>query len=388
LPAVTLWSQLTMATPTTNRSAKREEMKNVQLVLATALVFIAPLVVRGQKVTQLSQVVDQATPAIIWPAPSAITYGTALTATQLNATVTGYDGNAVAGTFTYSPASGTILTTGTQTLTVTFTPADTTNYSSSTKTIYLTVNQATPSITWALPAAITYGTALSDTQLSAKAGGYDGSALHGTYSYSPASGELLSAGIHMLTVSFTPADAVNYTAATKSVSLTVNQATPTMIWTTPAAITYGTALSAIQLNATATGYYGNTLPGAFAYSPAAGAVLSAGTHDLAVVFVPTDSSNYTSATTSVNLSVNKASTTITGGTSLGTSIFGDSITFAFKAAPRASGINPTGTLTIADGTTTLGTIMLTNGTASYTTSALTAGNHSIVATYNGDSNYE
>ena len=51
-----------------------------------------------------------ATPTVTWAAPAAITYGTALSATQLDATAS------VPGTFTYTPAAGTILGAGTQTL--------------------------------------------------------------------------------------------------------------------------------------------------------------------------------------------------------------------------------------------------------------------------------
>ena len=49
----------------------------------------------------------------------------------------------------------------------------------------------------------------------------------------------------------------------------VNKATPVVTWPTPAAITYGTALSIAQLNATA------NVPGAFTYSPGTGTILSA-----------------------------------------------------------------------------------------------------------------
>ena len=57
-------------------------------------------------------------PVLTWPAPAAITQGTALGATQLNATAN------VPGTFVYSPAAGTVLPVGTHTLRVTFTPTD------------------------------------------------------------------------------------------------------------------------------------------------------------------------------------------------------------------------------------------------------------------------
>ena len=48
----------------------------------------------------------RATPVITWNNPANITYGTALSATQLNATAN------VAGSFTYTPAAGTVLNAG------------------------------------------------------------------------------------------------------------------------------------------------------------------------------------------------------------------------------------------------------------------------------------
>ncbi len=65
----------------------------------------------------------KADPAITWANPADIVYGTALGATQLNATAN------VPGTFAYSPAAGTTLNAGAQqTLSVSFTPSDTANY--------------------------------------------------------------------------------------------------------------------------------------------------------------------------------------------------------------------------------------------------------------------
>jgi translation initiation factor IF-1 len=235
--------------------------------------------------------VNKATPTITWATPAAITYGTALSSTQLNATSGG-----VNGTFTYSPLSGTVLDAGSQTLSVTFAPTNTTDYTSATGTVQLTVNKATPAISWSTPAAITYGTALSATQLDATSGG-----VAGTFGYSPAAGAVLTAGSQTLSVTFTPTDSTDYTTANGSVQLTVNQATPTMSWSTPAAITYGTALSSAQLNATSGG-----VNGTFTYTPASGTVLGAGTQTLSVTFKPTDTTDYVSATTTVQLTVSAA----------------------------------------------------------------------------------
>ncbi len=176
----------------------------------------------------------------------------------------------VPGTFDYNPVTGTVLNAGNnQNLSVTFTPTDTTDYTTATKTVQInvTVTQATPVITWTNPAAITYGTALSATQLNATA------SVPGIFAYNPVTGTVLNAGNNQnLSVTFTPTDITDYTTATKTVQInvTVTQATPVITWTNPAAITYGTALSATQLNATA------SVPGTFAYNPVTGTVLNAG----------------------------------------------------------------------------------------------------------------
>ena len=156
--------------------------------------------------------VVQATPAVTWHRPAAITVGTALSAKQLNATVN------VPGTFSYSPAGGTVLPVGTSTLRVTFTPADTVKYRAVSASVSLTVKpvvQATPAVTWNRPPAITYGTALSTEQLNATG------SVPGTFSYSPAAGTMLAAGTQILTVTFTPSDAVAFKTVSKSVLLTV-----------------------------------------------------------------------------------------------------------------------------------------------------------------------
>ena len=251
----------------------------------------------------VSQQVNANVPIITWANPAAITYGTALSSTQLNATAANGGGVTVPGTFAYSPAAGAVLNAGPQTLTVTFTPTDLANYTTATKTVSLTVNRATPLLGWT-PAvnSITYGTALGAQQLNATATGAGGAALAGSFVYTPASGTVLGPGAQTLSVTFTPTDA-NYVAASTTASITVGQATPTITWPTPASIAYGTALSATQLNATATGITGTTLPGTFVYSPAAGAVLTPGTQKLSVTFTPTDAVNYAVGTASVNLTV-------------------------------------------------------------------------------------
>lgn len=319
--------------------------------------------------------VDQATPTITWATPAAITYGTALSSTQLDATAS------VPGTFVYSPAAGAIEKGGSDKLSVTFTPTDEVDYTTATASVTLQVNTATPTITWATPAAITYGTALSGTQLDATAT-YNGTAVGGTFVYTPAKGAVLTAGTQTLSVTFTPTNTTNYAAPSSvSVTLQVNQATPKITWPKPAAITYGTALSSTQLDATA------SVPGTFAYSPAADNIPTAGTQNLSVTFTPTDNVDYTNATDSVTITVNQAAstTTITANTP-DPSVTGQSVTVSFSVTGAYG--TPTGTVTVtaSSGPTCSGT--LSGGAGSCALTFTATGSPKLTAVYSGDTNFK
>ena len=242
-----------------------------------------------------SLIIVKATPVLTWDNPADIIYGTALSATQLNATAN------VPGSFNYAPASGAVLEPGnTQSVTVTFTPTDVTNYNNASKSVTINVLKATPVITWSNPADIIYGTALSNTQLNATA------SVAGTFTYTPALNTVLNAGSGQnLKVDFTPTDPTHYNATSKTVTMNVSKATPALTWNNPADIIYGTALSAAQLNATA------NVAGSFVYTPAAGTVLNAGNaQTLTANFTPSDSTNFTTASKQVALNVLKAPLTV------------------------------------------------------------------------------
>jgi lysophospholipase L1-like esterase/uncharacterized membrane protein len=232
--------------------------------------------------------VTESAPVLSWTTPAAISYGTALSAAQLNATAS------VPGVFTYTPSVGTVLAAGSHTLSVTFTPTDVADYSVATVNVTLKVNESAPVLSWTTPAAISYGTALSAAQLNATA------SVPGVFTYTPSLGTVLAAGSHTLSVTFTPTDATDYSVATVNVTLKVNDSAPVLSWTTPAAISYGTALSAAQLNATA------SVPGVLTYSPSLGTVLASGSQTLSVTFTPTDTADYAIATASVTLAVSQA----------------------------------------------------------------------------------
>lgn len=230
--------------------------------------------------------VTRGTPAIEWPKPESITYGAPLNDTQLNAT------SSVPGTFQYHPGPGARLATGEHTLSVIFTPSNESDYTLAQAAVLLTVARATPSVSWPTPDPINNTTPLGSAQLNASA------SVPGTFAYRPAAGETLGTGAHALSVTFTPADCVNYMQAQASVPLTVIEPIPAAInWPSPSPISYGTVLGDEQLSAR------SSVPGSFLYVPAPGNLLPPGEYDLSVIFTPEDRVKYAEARAAVTLIV-------------------------------------------------------------------------------------
>jgi glucuronoarabinoxylan endo-1,4-beta-xylanase len=195
-------------------------MGAVRVRIDYALILLSALAVAGcggSGGSSNTTPVTKTTPTITWAAPAAITYGTALSATQLDATAS------VPGSFVYTPALGNVPTAGSQTLSVAFTPSDTTDYNSASGSVTLTVNKATPTITWS-PANLAAGNALTSAQLDASSGG-----VPGTFTYNPALGTVITAvGSTTLNVTFTPTDTTNYNNATGTATLQVVDSTTTV----------------------------------------------------------------------------------------------------------------------------------------------------------------
>ncbi|HEV7216266.1 MAG TPA: hypothetical protein VGP33_14210, partial [Chloroflexota bacterium] len=83
--------------------------------------------------------IAKATPLITWANPAGIVYGAALGAAQLAA------GANTAGTFSYTPAAGTVLHAGDdQTLAVAFAPTDIADYNAAAANVTINVLKATP----------------------------------------------------------------------------------------------------------------------------------------------------------------------------------------------------------------------------------------------------
>ena len=185
-------------------------------------------------------------------------------------------------------------------------------------------------------------------------------------------------GTHTFTVN--SQDLVGNVSPASSVTYTVGKTIPTVTWATPAPITYGTALSSTQLNATA------SVPGTFVYSPAAGTILSVGTQTLSVTFTPTDSATYSTVTKTVSLVVNKATTTTTITSVSPNPVLPNSpakITFTVVGSTQVT--LPTGTVTVKanTGESCSATVVVANCSITFAT----AGTRTLTASYPGDSSF-
>ena len=186
--------------------------------------------------------------------------------------------------------SGNTLTiTGAGTVVVAANQSGNSTYGPAQATQKLTVNQAQLTVT-ANNASMTYGgivPTLSGTVTGVVAG--DGI----TASYFTQASSTSTAGNYPIVATLNDPNGKlgNYAVINTSGTLTIGKATPAVSWATSASIPYGTALGSSQLNAT------STVAGSFSYSPSAGTVLTAGSHNISVNFTPTDATDYQQGST-------------------------------------------------------------------------------------------
>lgn len=316
-------------------------------------------------------------------------------------TVLFYDGNPAAGgtpigisqALTMGKASVTTagLSVSTHLIYAVYTPSSINFTGSTSRPLSQTVISATPTIAWASPAPITYGTALGPAQLDATA------SVPGSFAYSPAAGTVLKAGNNQtLSVTFTPTDNTDYTTASATTTIGVNKAAPSITWASPAPIAYGAALSSVQLDASSSwtvGGVSGSVPGTFTYSPAAGTVLRLGNNQtLSVTFAPMDSSDYTIVSATTRITVVPATTVVAlASSSADPSAYGQRVTFEAAVATIDCGSTAiSGTVAFYDGKPGAGGIEIgppqgvTGGHASIATATLSAGVHAIYAVYSPD----
>lgn len=242
-------------------------------------------------------------PNVAWSNPSDITYGTPLSGTQLNANAT------APGTFTYTPFSGTVLSTGlNQVLSVHFVPTDTITYKTVDKIVSINVNQATQTITttthapatavynFTFPVAATANSGL--TVLITTTGGC--SVAGGTVT--------MTSGVINCVVHYNQAGNINYNAAPEVTETTVaSKATPTLS-VTNSPVTYDGSAKTASVSGSVAGVVSNRKYNGLATVP-----INAGTYAITADFIPTDTADFNSLTaaSSGNFVINKANQTIT-----------------------------------------------------------------------------
>jgi hypothetical protein len=218
-------------------------------------------------------------------------------------------------------------------------------------------------------------------------------------------------GVHTITVQY-PGDA-NFVGSTSNAQvLTAQQEIPKIVLTDSPTGTsvYGQAVTlTAQLSdqdndddwiptGTVTFYDGTTMIGSGTLNASGQASITlvgpaslvVGSHSLTVQYSGDEDFSALTSGPIVHV-VTKADSssvvTTTVTSSLNPSVYGDSVTLSINVSSSV-GIEPTGSVTVVDGSTTLGTLTLdASGNASITIPAFTAGTHNIVVTYSGDSNY-
>ena len=322
--------------------------------------------------------------------PASVTYGQSVMLSVSAANVP------AAGNYSYSLLDGTtVLTTSLSSANFSYTApmpgagshmytavltsgANTTTYPTATSNVAaVTVAKATTSATFAMPAAITYGTPLGNAQLNAS------SSTAGTFAYTPPAGTILTAGTQPLAATLTPADAADYNAATANTTIVVNKAALT-----------ATAANATRAYGAANPVFGGTVTGALmsdgltaAFTSSASATTPAGsTAPITPVLGDPNGrlGNYTVTLVPATLTVTKANSTalFTGPAS---TPVGSTATLTATIASTTTG-TPTGTVTFSAGGGQLGTAMLVNGVATFSYTPPT-GSTTLTLNYAGDGNF-
>jgi hypothetical protein len=283
-------------------------------------------------------------------------------------------------TFTYNGSSDAPVNAGTYAVVASF--AGDANHDAASATATVTIGKATTALNWPAPAAIVYGTALGAAQLNATA------STAGTFSYSPAAGTVPGAGTHTLSVTFTPADTMNYTGASGSTTISVTRAALT-VSAVDAVKRFGAPLPALTaaMSGFVNGDSAASLSGPVVLTTTATQASAVGSYPIVPSGV--SSPNYIIGFVSGTLSVVRGSVQVAVVTSPEPSGFEGPMTFTASvgaAAPSAG--NPSGTVRFFDGATLIGIAPLTAGVATLSTAGLDAGVRPIEARYDGDGSFE
>jgi hypothetical protein len=331
-------------------------------------------------------VIGKATPVITWQPPQDIIYGTALSATQLNASAN------VAGTFTYTPAAGVVLHAGAnQPLQVNFAPENANDYETVSKGVTLNVLRAgltvraddrtrtfgspNPQFTFAITGFVN-----NDTQAGATTG---------QPSLNTAATPGSDAGNYPITASLGTLSSNDYSFSFVDGTLTVTKADQAIAFGALANKIYGDAPFAVIATGGANGNaitFSSQTPAVCSVTGDTVSILAVGT---CTIRASQSASPNNNAATDVDQSfdVARALTTTRLASSINPSGLGEAVTFTATVTSAAG--TPTGTVQFIIDGVNQGKPRSLNalGVASGSTSVLTAGNHKVTAEYTGDANF-
>jgi hypothetical protein len=305
------------------------------------------------------------------------TYGQSVTATatvtpsdlagSVQFTVNGTDlGSPVAvssGSAQSPDLTGAPLATGDNTVVATFTPTDSTDYSTANDSFDQVVGQATPTVNVGSSVnPSTFGQSVTATAtitpsdlagtVQFRVDGVDlGSPVvvsSGSAQSPDLSGAPLATGDNNVVAIFTPTDSTDYTQASKTLDQVVDQATPALnLGSSVNPSTYGQSVTATATIAPSglAGTVQFTVNGVDLGSPVTvssgsaqstdltGAPLTTGDNPVVATFTPTDTTDYTTASNSIDQVVDKATSAVALASSTNPSVFGQPVTATATVTP-------------------------------------------------------
>lgn len=277
---------------------------------------------------------------------------------------------------------------------------DTNNFSADSPQLTQAVKKRVPSLSWAPPAAIIYGTTLGAAQLNAAAT-YNGNPVAGTFSYTPPAGTVLGAGAgQQLSATFAPTDTATYatTGEVVTTTLDVQFAATTTIMGSVASARVGVALAVPYTVANAgsgpaipadsvvvvtASPGGATCSASVAAGQCALTFAAAGSYTLSAEYQ--GSANFlpsSSAPASVSVSTN-TTTTVLGATP-NPSTLGQFVTASVSVTDTTGGPVPTGSVTVSASSGETCTATLSGGAGQCAMNMMQLGAHTLTASYGGD----
>ncbi len=287
--------------------------------------------------------VAKATPVFLSVTAGKIAYGVALSNSVLNGAAENPNNHERVDGETAFTEPWNEPDVGTSQQKVVFTPKEILHYNSATTNVSVTVERGvikkvTPHIT-AMPTAsgIGYGQSLlaSHWVTFGKAVNAKGKEIVGDFRFADSS-LLPHAGFTNVSVIFKPRNTNDYDTVTSDLTVLVSRVTPVLTPLIPRPITYGAELTNSLIGGAASNpNNGKPVEGQFEFTRGA-LHPQAGTPELSVVFIPSNTNDYNEAAAAVHVTVNRALPTITKWPTAGSIILGEPLTNSSLTAGESS----------------------------------------------------